>query len=219
MYKKFDIKGILKSAVTQLERKVKLAMKKGNLDRNGFFMKHGHQFPISRNTYSKYKSFTSERAKFDKIDDMSLAVFYSICTYTDVSADYLLGFIESERKEQSAEMVKNEFGLTDEAMARLIIAKSMENEHMGEVSSDLINLILENDNFWLKLDEFLPIYIADKYEHNSSVLEVGMVRYSLINIFEQLIDEICDSIYETSSLKPLPQININPCIGKGCSKK
>jgi hypothetical protein len=33
-----------------------------------------------------------------------------------VSADYLLGFIDTKRKDESAEKVRQEFGLSDEAM-------------------------------------------------------------------------------------------------------
>lgn len=181
---------------------------KEKLTRDEIKEKHSKgTYPISLHTWDNYKKSISSTANTG-VGSMKLDTFYDICAYTGVSADYFLGFSVAKHREQSAEMVKKEFGLSDKAIGMLLASKLVEPEYKGEVSSEVIDFILKNSDFWSKLDDFLPIYMAYKYDHNAPVLDIGMVKYTLLSIFEGLINEVCDSIYKSSSQKTLPHVNI-----------
>lgn len=77
------------------------------------------EFPVSLYTWDNYKKSLKQNSTTKAVKRMHLETFYKICLYADVSADYLLRFIETKRKEETAETVRKEFGLTDEAMNTL----------------------------------------------------------------------------------------------------
>lgn len=79
---------------------------------------HNYQYPISLPAWDSYKKTISKNAKTGT-SSMNLESLYRICVYTGVSADYMLGFIDTKHKEQSAEKVREEFGLTDKSMETL----------------------------------------------------------------------------------------------------
>lgn len=148
-------------------------------------------FPFSRDTYYGYSAVAGGKESREKIQSMDLRRFYDICIYLNVSADYLLGFNTSKRKELSAEKVKKEFGLSDKSMGRLAELNKNTPKFKGDLSSDIVNAILESDTFWDKLKEYLPIYIACINEVRANNVDADIARYGMSKTFEELIDEIC----------------------------
>ena len=128
-----------------------------------------------------------------------------LCEIFDCEVGYLLCEHEGKTKEETD--VQEVTGLSKESMERLKVTKHIEPKYLGEVSSDLINFILSNDEFWGEFNKLLPIYI--KYKSNTSALELDMIKYSLFNMFEGLINELCDYLSETSPQKPLSDVTVN----------
>lgn len=196
----YNIKEILKRVVKSLDSKINMAVKlntkkETEYKKEDFFVnkKISSGFPVSKDSYYNYTAFVNADTPAKEIGGISLKTLYNICIYTDVSADYLLGFITSERKEESAEMAKKEFGLTDEAMKRLAKTSGKKAQHPGELSSDVINLILTNDYFWNALDSLLPTYFAEKYL-NEPADYLSRVKFELNEAFIQLADDVCKSL-------------------------
>lgn len=196
--KEFSIKKTLKRIVKELNDKIESIRRprpneKERYSKEGFFVsKYKDQFPVSRDTYYSYSAFANSKNPAKNIQSIDLRTFYDICTYTNVSADYLLGLIDTKRKEHSAEKVREEFGLSDKAMERLRQIKNHRPEWKGEISTNIVNYILENDNFWNELNGRLPVYVTCMYDVRSSGSDVDMARYGIIRTFEKLIDEICE---------------------------
>ena len=111
-----------------------------------------------------------------------------------------MGLIGTKRKEQSAEKIREEFGLSDKAMEVLSAVKSRKINLRGEISSEVINFILENVDFWRRLNRCLPAYLACLYDARTTEFEQEQARYSVIRTFEQLVDEIS----ETDIMKKFP---------------
>ena len=196
----FNIKEILKKIIEELNIKINSVLKTNPTRKNihnkkeFFFKEDMHKgFPISRDSYYSYNAFVNAFKPSKNIKSIDLSAFYGICEYTDVSADYLLGFIDSKRKEQSAEMVKKKFGLSDKAMGNLAAIQNRKAEGQGELSSDIINFILENGAFWNKLNERLPVYLTC-LDYRSEDIDMDVTRYGIIRAFEELLDELCDNI-------------------------
>lgn len=87
-----------------------------------FFIKEDmhNGFPISKDSYYSYNAFVNAPQPSKNIKSIDLSAFYGICEYTDVSADYLLGFIDSKRKEQSSRNGKKGIqGLSDKSYGKL----------------------------------------------------------------------------------------------------
>lgn len=195
--KKFDIILTLNRAMNELNKKIDSIIKpngKSLFTKKEFFNRceYGEieNFPFSRDTYYSYSSIVKRRKSRNNLQSMDLHRFYDICAYTDVSADYLLGFNTSKRKELSAEMVKTEFGLSDKAMERLIKIKKHTPEYKGDLSTYVLNFIFENDDFWYKFEERLPAYLAC-LNNRRNENELAMARYGITRAFEELIDELC----------------------------
>lgn len=119
-----------------------------------------------------------------------------------VSVDYLIGFSESREKDNRYKVGADKFGLSDKAMKRLEKIKHRnKNElvHQGNVSSALINFILENDTFWFDIDELLPIYLMNKYEYRTTKREISMSKFALVESFEDLIKDIGEKYFTITS--------------------
>ena len=132
-----------------------------------------------------------------------------MCEIFDCEIGYLL--CEYDCKTKEATDIKNVTGLSEKSIDRLIFTKSIEHKCKGNISSDLISFILSNEEFWVKFNEFLPTYIKykDQFDKsNASVLELDMIKYSLFNMFEGLLNEIYNYSFETSPQKPLSGIDI-----------
>lgn len=200
MSEEFSIKQILERIMKELNKKMKSIRfpqmgKKERYSQSNFFdnNKTSKYFPITKNTYYSYSAYVNAEKPAKKIKSMSLSTFYDICTYTNVSADYYLGFIETKRKEQSADRVRKEFGLSDKSMENLTVIKNRHVEAPGELSSYIINFILENDSFWNELDSLLPTYLAENYLKESSDY-ISRVNFELSEAFIHLIDDVCKSL-------------------------
>ena len=197
----FDIKKVLKKIVEELNIKIDFIRRKGRtekerLDKKDFWAKCASfeiDFPIGKDTYYSYTSFVNKK-KFKKDDkyirNIDLGTFFEICKYTNVSADYLLGFTDTKRKDPSAERVRQDFGLSDKAMETLSIIRKNNPEVKGELSSDIVNLIFENQDFWQKLNDRLPVYLSN-VNYSRADIDVNVARYGLSRAFEELIDDIC----------------------------
>lgn len=197
----FDMKQIMKKIVRELDEKIEKIRKprpneKERYSKSGFFVAVANndiKFPISKDTYYCYSAFAKNRKSSKPLQSIDLRKFFDICTYTDISADYLLGFIKTKRKEQSAEMVRKEYGLSDKSMRNLIAIKNRKAEAQGELSSDIMNFILENSEFWNKLNNRLPVYLTC-LDYRGEDIDIDVTRYGIIRAFEELLDELCDDI-------------------------
>ena len=104
-----------------------------------------------------------------------------------------MGFTDTKRKDPSAERVRQDFGLSDKAMETLSIIRRNTPEVKGELSSDIVNLILENQDFWQKLNDRLPVYLSN-VNYSRADIDVNVARYGLSRAFEELIDDICSKL-------------------------
>ncbi len=151
------------------------------------------KFPLSRDAYYNYKASADEK-DVPRVRTLRVDTLYEICRYTGVSADYLLGLIDTSRKEQSAEMIRQEFGLSDKSMDFLKTVHDRTPESRGNVTSLLVNTILENSDFWNSLDDILPLYISSKYHYRAYESDTDMIRYSVMRVFENLIDTLAEKL-------------------------
>lgn len=151
------------------------------------------KFPLSRDGYYNYKASADEK-DVPRVRTLRVDTLHEICRYTGVSADYLLGLINTSRKEQSAEMIRQEFGLSDKSMDFLKRVHDRTPESRGNVTSLLVNTILENSEFWNSLDDILPLYISSKYHYRSYESDTDMIRYSVMRVFEDLIDTLAEEL-------------------------
>lgn len=150
------------------------------------------QFPISKDTYYGYRKFLGT-AKPSKIPTITVDTLFAICKYTGVSADYLLGFSDCKSRVPSAKRVRWDFGLSYKSMDFLKKTHERVSKEKGEVTSSLVNLILENSDFWNDLDGRLPLYISSEcYGYRGN--DVNMLRSGLMQVFENLVDELVEKI-------------------------
>ena len=117
----------------------------------------------------------------------------ALANYYDVSIGYLLGLSESRETEDKYVVGSKEFGLSDEAMEQLIKIKCEKVERLGELSSDVINLILANCSFWNELDSLLPTYFIGKYVSEDAHY-FTRIKFELNESFIQLIDDVCKGL-------------------------
>lgn len=196
----FNMKIIMKRMIDETENKIKNIRRPNpnedyQVTKKGFFMneKYCKGFPVSLNTYNKYSAFANNAKASKKYDSIDLRNFYDFCVYNNCSADYFLGFNNTKRKEPSAQRVQKDFGLSDKAMNTLSIIKKNKPEAKGELSSDIVNMILENQDFWQKLNDRLPVYLSNA-NYSRADIDVDVARYALIRVFEELIDDICSKL-------------------------
>lgn len=203
----FELRSIMKRIIEETERKIlsirkKYPKKSEQLTKNDFFInpKYNIDFPVSRSTYDKYYTFARNKNASRKFKSIDIETLYAFCTYNNCSADYFLGFIDTKRKEASAPQIKEDFGLSDESMKRLSDIRKSTPEIMGELSSDIMNLILEDTEFWNKINIHLPLYIASLTESRTTEVDVDMARYGLNRAFEEMIDRISHNIIKRNNL-------------------
>ena len=180
-----------------------------------------YKYPISLSAWDSYKKTISKNAKTG-ISSMNLESLYKICTYTDVSADYMLGFIDTKRKEQLAEMVRKEFGLSDEAMDTLSKAVThsilpLPSKYKNFSESDFISFLIVN--FAVRFEQAIIQYfyaedelntyneqyidngrtVKDKYMHEEAKItddcqQLQQAVYSQKYILTQLVDEFLNDL-------------------------
>lgn len=190
------MKRIISSIDDKIDEYIKIHSTKENKINKKIFLEQvggvgGIVFPISKDTYYKYKKASKKNNKSD-LHSMKIDTLYTLCNYTDVSADYFLGLIDTKRKEPSAPQVREDFGLSDKAMETLKIIKNNKPQFKGDLSFDLMNLVLENTEFWEKLHSRLPVYISSFYESRVDETDIDIARYGIIRAFEELLDDITD---------------------------
>ena len=189
---KFDIVSILKRIIPKLDDMIDFETNRKRISRMTFFNRqecNDCKFPISRDTYYSYKSKINNRPSSKQLNTMDLRCFFDICSYTGIPADYYLGFIDTARNEQSAEQVRKDFGLSDKAMERLKEAHNKRAMYNGEITSEFLNLVLENDVFWDTLDERLPLYITSQsITHDEA--DIDRARYEIMKLIEALVVDI-----------------------------
>lgn len=76
-------------------------------------------------------------------------------------------------------------------MENLAAIRKHKAEDQGDISSDIINFILENGEFWNIFQERLKIYLACLDYRGE---DIDMARYGIVRAFEELLDELCDKI-------------------------
>ena len=193
---------IVHELTKKIEKVIKTRSKRNpKYNKTKFFIdeKDSPTFPLSEGAFYNYNGYVNSMESSGepgsrKLKSMDLQSFYKICTYTDVSADYYLGFINSKRKEASAQKVKKEFGLSDTAMKHLRMIKDREAEYRGEITSDVINFILENEEFLTALDKRLPLYFSFLHETRADDVDITFARYGVLLAFEKLVDDLCDHL-------------------------
>ena len=116
-----------------------------------------------------------------------------------VTVDYLVGLSEIEEPNIKYKVGSREFGLSSKAMKRLERVKRRSKDelaHKGNVSSALINFILENDDFWHDIDDLLPVYLMNRYEHRTIQREIDISKFYLTETFGRLLEDICEKYYK-----------------------
>lgn len=203
----FELRSIMKRIIEETESKImsirkKCPKKSEQLTKNDFFInpKYNIDFPVSRSTYDKYYTFARNKNASRKFKSIDIETLYAFCIYNNCSADYFLGFIETKRKEASAPQIRDDFGLSDKAMNTLSVIRKNSPEVRGELSSDIMNLILEDTEFWDKINIHLPLYIALLTESRTTEVDIDMARYGLTRAFEEMIDRIAPKIIKNNNL-------------------
>jgi len=145
----------------------------------------------------------------------------ALSEYYGVSLEYLIGRSEIRGGDATDEHTSDKFGLSKKSMNLLKAIKN--NQSMiqidGElftignkaISSDLINFVFENKDFWIAVDSLLSTYVRTKAEnkriHLSEISEVDAARYSLMRRFEDLIDDMYTFLFESQpKSRPLFEI-------------
>lgn len=198
--KEFNMKKILKRIIDETDNKIENIRRQNQnkgykVTKEVFFTNENYckNFPVSRNTYDKYSAFVNNAKASRGFKHIELNNFYDFCVYNNCSADYFLGFIDTKRKEPSAESVRKDFGLSDKAMETLSFINKNKPEVKGELSSEIINIILENKEFWQKTNDRLPVYLSNINSSRADI-DVEVARYGLSRAFEELIDDLCDKL-------------------------
>lgn len=194
----FNFSKVIERVMPEMEERVNYTIKskppEEKYNRTKFFNDvNGYKeyLPISEHTYRKYLTMYHDKSEKYSGQNMKLSVLFDICQYTEISADYYLGFIDTKRKEPSAPAVKEHFGLSDESMDTLSQIKKRGGEVKGGLSADLMNYIFEDKSFWNELDEKLPAYIA-ALVYNLDKPNTDAARYLVMRAFENLLDSISE---------------------------
>lgn len=156
-------------------------------------------FPVKKDTWYTYKSFISPGAS-KKVKSIKIGTLYDFCQYTNVSADYLLGLNDCRVKEASAQQIKKDFGLSDEALQclskmneRIILPNNQYSEKnfidflIVNFASRFLNSILVYFNKLDELDKFKKEYLDDKGRIKEEYL---LDEESLIKEYQELEDGI-----------------------------
>lgn len=198
MIKELNLNTVLSKVMIQLDKQIdsfiQARTNRGEkAQKKDFFqevMKGKIEFPITEDVYYNFNRTLNIKSKYNA-KTVDLSDFYKICQYTNVSADYYLGLKDTKRDEPSAQLVSQDFGLSDDSMETLRKLHDYEPTYMGELSTELINLVLENHSFWNRFSAQLAEYISCIYDYRSGEREQLITKYGLLYIFEELIDDIC----------------------------
>lgn len=191
----FDFEKVLSRIVKEIDIIINKAIKPKSKtekkdNKKNFFVRNQTEnlIPISKDTYYNYTAYANGKRKENPLKSISLATFYEICKTTNVSADYFLGFIRTKRKEQSADMVSREFGLSDKAMERLRLINNNQTDDTEGMVISFVNMILECDCFWENFPHRFSDYLTVSMIGPQSIVDPDMMRYSVLQKFEGLID-------------------------------
>ncbi|MFR5876916.1 MAG: hypothetical protein ACLUFN_10565 [Eubacterium sp.] len=200
--KNFEIKDTLNRIINELDIKIEETIKPKSYEKRkphkADFLNNlrlMENFPFTKQTYYSYSSFVKAERTSRKNKGMKVESLYSVCNYTGVSADYFLGFKDTKRQEPSAERVRQDFGLSDKAMENLSKINNLKPESKGELSSNLVNMVLENYDFWEILGEKLSVYLSC-LNNSRAEIDAEVSRYGLSRVFEDLIDNLCNQPFD-----------------------
>lgn len=146
---------------------------------------------ISHAQLSKYAKMESNE---QELIYPGINVILAVACYYEVPVEYLLGLTNSQSFNVTDRHTANKFGLSDKAMENLKQINDSKPELRGEMSSDIINMILENTDFLNEFGNRLSIYLSCLYEIRIDNDTRDMARYGLVKSFENLIDEMCNNL-------------------------
>lgn len=103
-----------------------------------------YEFPVSKDTWYKYKAYLKSK-KSKNMQAIKISSLYDFCEYTEVSADYFLGFNKTRVKESSASQIQKDFGFSDEALK--VLGEMRRNRYCicdSCCESDLVDYFIKN---------------------------------------------------------------------------
>lgn len=71
----------------------------------------------------------------------------------------------------------------------------------------MVNIALENEEFWNKFGNRLSTYIACLYGSRTAEIDVEVARYGLVRAFEDLVDELVEQISNNDS--PIDEVDLS----------
>ena len=135
--------------------------------------------------------------------DMSKIV--DIADIFSVTTDYLLREGESKSLDYTEQMTAKKFGLSDEAMKQLNLITNNKSSDNNVLKLQLINYIIENNNFLIELTEnMLEFYKANDYKLSTDKKkqkEIKIFKYELQDVFAKFIDNSYKDLWENKGIK------------------
>lgn len=136
----------------------------------------------------------------------------AIANFYDVSLDFLLGKTNSKRRNYTDQMTSNKFGLSDKSMKQLSLIANNKSLNNNEFKLMLINYIIENNNFLVRLTEnMLDFYKASDYKSNrdkQKEKEFKMFKYELHETFTKFLDNSYEELWKNKRIKKTYLFNV-----------
>jgi transcriptional regulator with XRE-family HTH domain len=129
---------------------------------------------------------------------------YKICSYFNMTSDYLIGFTDSKSRDISDQLIQNTTGLSEAAIETLKKISHGRPNSLFSLPFDMgvINYIFSNQSFLLKLIKRLSKYYELRQEHlRDSTGRIGFseeadyANYLLARLIEELAITSYDSFY------------------------
>lgn len=144
--------------------------------------------------------------KSGRFTEPKIESFKKIADKYDVSMDFLVGISDSMKKEDHYKTGAKYFGLHDKSMDRLsglLNQYSMKcsdgnqiNKKAQEISSSLINFILEDENFWFDFERLVLDYVKVIYEKQDNKIPqyettmTEIIQYRMNKVFDELVEDM-----------------------------
>lgn len=141
----------------------------------------------------------------DLVEAISFNNLMAIANFYDVSIEYLLGKTNSKSHNYTEQMTAKKFGLSDEAMKQLNLITNNKYSDNNVLKLQLINYIIENNNFLIELTEnMLEFYKANDYKLSTDKKkqkEIKIFKYELQDVFAKFIDNSYKDLWENKGIK------------------